>query len=108
MYPKFLECSSQVTKSTSRIPRNNRAFSLKVYILSQFNGILPSLDNWECWQQMKDDEWEEDVGLDSFYNWSCQKPREELVMDFINGFVFHDDDEEKECRHQQTARRSNP
>jgi hypothetical protein len=37
MYPKFLECSSQVTKSTSRISRNNRASSLKVYILSQFN-----------------------------------------------------------------------
>jgi hypothetical protein len=37
MYPKFLECSSQITISTSRIPHNNRASSLKVYILSQFN-----------------------------------------------------------------------
>jgi hypothetical protein len=37
MNPKYLECSSQVTKSTSRIPRNNRAFGLKVYILFQFN-----------------------------------------------------------------------
>jgi hypothetical protein len=45
MYPKYLECSFQVTKSTSRIPLNNRASSLKVYILSQFNKycLIPEL-----------------------------------------------------------------
>jgi hypothetical protein len=43
MYPKYLECSSQVTKSTSRIPRNNRTSSLKVYILSQFNEYCLSM-----------------------------------------------------------------
>jgi hypothetical protein len=46
---------------------------------------------------MRDNEWTKVVGLGNFCNWSCQKLREELVMDFIDGFVFHNDDKEEEC-----------
>jgi hypothetical protein len=50
---------------------------------------------------MKDNEWAEDVGLHSFYNWSWQKPREELVMDFIDRFALHNDDKEEERRQKR-------
>jgi hypothetical protein len=35
--------------------------------------------------------------LDNFFNWTWEMPMEELVMDFIDGFVLHDVDKEEEC-----------
>lgn len=42
----------------------------------------------------------EDVGLGSFYNLQWQK-REELVLDFIDGFVLYDNDKEEEHRQKR-------
>jgi hypothetical protein len=40
----------------------------KLHPHRKFPVIFKPLDNWERWQQMNDDEWAEDVGLDNFYN----------------------------------------
>jgi hypothetical protein len=54
---------------------------------------------------MKDNEWIEDVGLGSFYNLQWEK-REELVLDFIDRFVLHDNDKEEE-RRQKRRKKAN-
>jgi hypothetical protein len=47
----------------------------KLLFQREFPVVLKPLDNWERWQKLNDDKW---------------------VMDFINGFVLHNNDKKEE------------